>query len=99
LGWWHRRRRWRKTLRWNISRTSTRRRRCRRKYPATIANSGGGGGGADENGTGGSGAAGVVIVRYPNAFADATATTGSPTFTNTGGYKIYKWTGNGSITI
>jgi hypothetical protein len=27
------------------------------------------------------------------------ATTGSPTFTNTGGYKIYRWTASGSITF
>jgi hypothetical protein len=31
--------------------------------------------------------------------ADAAATTGSPSFTNTGGYKIYRWTGDGSITF
>jgi hypothetical protein len=41
----------------------------------------------------------VVIIRYPNTYKDAASTTGSPTFTNTGGYKIYKWTGNGSITF
>jgi hypothetical protein len=40
-----------------------------------------------------------VIVAYPNTFADAASTTGSPTFTNTGGNKIYKFTGSGSITF
>jgi hypothetical protein len=45
------------------------------------------------------GGSGVVIVRYPNIYADAASTTGSPTFTNTGGYKIYKWTSSGSITF
>jgi biotin carboxylase len=49
--------------------------------------------------TAGSGGSGVVIVRYADTFANAIATTGSPTFTTTGGYKIYKWTGSGSITF
>jgi hypothetical protein len=48
---------------------------------------------------GGSGGSGVVIIRYPNTYPDAASTTGSPTFTNTGGYKIYKFTGSGSITF
>jgi di/tripeptidase len=39
------------------------------------------------------------IADYPNTYADAASTTGSPTFTNTGGYKIYKFTGSGSITF
>jgi hypothetical protein len=40
-----------------------------------------------------------VIIRYPNTYPDAVSTTGSPTFTNTGGYKIYTFTGSGSITF
>ena len=43
------------------------------------------------------GNSGVVIIRYPNTYPDAVAVTGSPTFTNTGGYKIYKFTSSGSI--
>jgi hypothetical protein len=45
------------------------------------------------------GGSGIVILRYPNTYADAASTTGSPVLTNTGGYKIYKFTGSGSITF
>jgi hypothetical protein len=40
-----------------------------------------------------------VIIRYPNAFAQAVATTGSPTFTSAGGYNIYQFTASGTITF
>jgi hypothetical protein len=40
-----------------------------------------------------------VIIRYPDTFASAASTTGSPTFTTTGGYKIYSFTGTGTITF
>lgn len=68
---------------------------------AATANSGGGGGGAGygANRSGGNGGSGVVIIRYPNTYADAVSTTGTVTFTNTGGYKIYKFTSSGSITF
>lgn len=42
------------------------------------------------------GGSGVVIVSYPNTYPTATVT-GSPTYTNTGGYHIYKFTGSGTI--
>jgi hypothetical protein len=40
-----------------------------------------------------------VIIRYPDSFGNAVSTTGSPTFTQTGGYRIYQFTGSGSITF
>jgi hypothetical protein len=40
-----------------------------------------------------------VAIRYLNTFDAAVSTTGSPTITNTGGYRIYQWTGSGSITF
>lgn len=47
------------------------------------ANTGGGGGGA-QNYTGGSGGSGIVIVSYPDVYAAASATTGSPTVSTSG---------------
>jgi hypothetical protein len=64
-----------------------------------VANSGSGGGGAAYTGTAGSGGSGVVIIRYPSGYAAAASTTGSPTITNTGGYRTYKFTSSGSITF
>ena len=60
-------------------------------------NTGGGAGGAFFSG-GTSGGSGIVIVRTIDTEATAT-TTGSPQFTNAGGYKIYKFTGSGTITF
>ena len=65
----------------------------------TVNTGGGGGGGGGNFGDGAAGGSGVVIIRYPNSFPDAVSTTGSPTFTNTAGYKTYKFTGSGSITF
>jgi len=68
---------------------------------AGLPNTGGGGGGVGGGSVTGSGAGGngIVIIRYPSMFADAASTTGSPLFTNSGGFKIYTFTGSGSITF
>jgi hypothetical protein len=62
-------------------------------------NTGSGGGGGCYTANSQAGGSGIVIIRYANTYPDAASTTGSPTFTNTGGYKIYTWTGSGSITF
>jgi hypothetical protein len=66
-------------------------------------NTGGGGGGAYQDGggtnlNGGAGGSGVLFIKYPDSFS-AASTTGSPTITVSGGYRIYKFTGSGSITF
>jgi hypothetical protein len=40
-----------------------------------------------------------VIIRYADTFAEATSTTGSPTITVAGGFRVYRWTSSGSITF
>ena len=60
------------------------------------ANRGAGGGGGEDNSNGSSGGSGVVIVRYSNTFNDASISTGA-SFVNSGGFKIYTFTGNGSF--
>jgi hypothetical protein len=65
---------------------------------AGTANTGGGGGGGYSSGTWrpSAGGSGIVILRHPDTFSTAT-TTGSPTVTTTGGFKIYTFTGSGTI--
>lgn len=61
-----------------------------------------GGGGGGYTGTvsrAGNGGSGVVIIRYPDTYSAAASTTGSPTLTVAGGYRVYKFTGSGSITF
>jgi hypothetical protein len=67
--------------------------------PSANVNTGGGGGGHGYfyQGSGGSGGSGVVIIRYPESYFEAAATTGSPNVTVSGGYRIYRFWQSGSI--
>jgi hypothetical protein len=63
-------------------------------------NTGGGGGASPAAGTySGTGGSGIVIIRYADTYAAATSTTGSPTVTVAGGFRVYKFTSSGSITF
>jgi hypothetical protein len=66
---------------------------------AGTANTGGGGGGGYSTSLGAAGGSGIVILRYPDTFIAATSTTGSPTITVAGGFRVYKFTASGSITF
>jgi len=68
-------------------------------FNGTVNTGGGGGGAGSTGGTGGTGGSGIVIVRYPDSYLVATSTTGSPTITVAGGYRVYVWTSSGSITF
>lgn len=66
----------------------------------TINTGGGGGGGAGSGGAGGTGGSGIVVLRYPSyGYSAAVSTVGAPTFSLVNGYKIYSFTGSGSITF
>lgn len=64
-------------------------------------NRGGGGGGASKDVSSGqqTGGSGRVILRYVDTFPAATATTGNPTITVSGGYRYYDFTSSGSFTF
>jgi hypothetical protein len=65
-------------------------------------NTGSGGAPAPYNSTiqnPGKGGSGITVMRYADSYAAATATTGSPTITVTGGYRYYIFNSSGSITF
>jgi hypothetical protein len=64
---------------------------------AGTANTGGGGGGGGSS-TGATGGSGIVIIRYPNSFSDATSVTNG-TKTSITGFTVYTFLISGSITF
>jgi hypothetical protein len=61
-------------------------------------NAGGGAGGGRSQSTGANGGSGIVIIRYPNTFSDATSVTNG-TKTSITGFTVYTFTSSGSITF
>jgi hypothetical protein len=51
------------------------------------------------HGASGAGGSGIVILRYPNTYAYATNTVGSPNVIISGGNIIYRFWQSGSITF
>jgi len=66
---------------------------------AGAGSTGNGGQGGFDNTLGAAGGSGVVIIAYPDTIAAPTATTGSPSTPTRTGYRVYRWTGSGSITF
>jgi len=65
----------------------------------TNTGSGGGAGGYPDT-SGGNGGSGIVILSYPTYFPAASATTGSPIYiSNYNNYRVYAFTGSGTITL
>lgn len=62
------------------------------------ANTGDGGSGMYQTASG-AGGSGIVVLRYPAVFLPASSTTGTPTITEVSGFRIYRFTGSGSITF
>jgi hypothetical protein len=59
----------------------------------------GGGAGGSRDANGGTGGSGVVVIRYADSYPLAAATTGSPTVTTAGGYRVYQYNSSGTITF
>lgn len=67
-------------------------------YSTPAANNGAGGW-AGVLGSNVSGGSGKVQLKYPTTFAELSATTGTVSYTTSGGNHIYTWTSSGSYTI
>jgi len=65
----------------------------------TATGGGGSGGGSAAGDNGGLGGSGVVVLRYPESYPAASATTGSPTIVVSSGNRTYTFTSSGSITF
>jgi hypothetical protein len=65
----------------------------------TVNTGGGGGGGGGSGSAGSAGGSGIVIVRYPETFATANATTGSPNVIYADANIIYRFWQSGTITF
>lgn len=63
-----------------------------------LANTGGGGGGLGGPLGTGNGGSGIVIISYPSQFKLPSSITGAYTYSLTGGNRVYRFTGSGSIT-
>ena len=66
-----------------------------------LANTGGGGGGCSNyvHPSAGAGGSGIVVIRYPAYLAQASSTTGSPTYYQSVGYNVYVFNASGTITF
>lgn len=64
---------------------------------ASSPGSGGGGSGSQGSTKGGAGANGIIVLRHPDTIS--TLTYNNATFSNTGGYKYYTFTSNGTVTF
>jgi hypothetical protein len=60
---------------------------------------GGGAGGQNSNAQGEAGGSGIVILYYPDSYAVLASTSGSPTYTVSGGFRKYVWNGTGGFTV
>lgn len=63
------------------------------------ANTGTGGNGSSATNTTGSGGSGVVIIAYPDTYAIPSAISGTYNEPTRSGYRVYRFTGSGSITL
>ena len=62
-------------------------------------NTGGGGGAGGYSGVSGAGGgSGIVIIRYKTDWPAANSTTGSPTYTIVGNFRVYVFTSSGTLT-